>query len=327
MLASPTGGRRRPPPRDARLHLANQTEDELREMRLRLPRDLQYLSVARGAQRVRQAQVCDDREPHDAHLPVYRHYVLCDHRHAHDVAAYHPQEPVLGRRLEVRPRDADEHALAQADLLLERDLLRELDVLAVVRLRHVREARPELVVVGADEGIVARQVDLVHETDDVALVVQRVHSAGRAGEDELLRPERAKHPDREGHLLHRVALVVVDAAVHERHAPSPDLAEHELAGVPLHPGLGEVRDVAERYARDLLHVAREVAEAASEHDGDLGLEVGLLPYERYGLVYLLGQREDLGHVSSCSSWAPRRASVARRLQGARACYCSLEAIS
>ena len=60
--------------------------------------------------------------------------VLCCHRHTHDVSAYALEESILGRGLEIRAGDSDEHALPESDLLLESDVLGQSNVVPVVGL-------------------------------------------------------------------------------------------------------------------------------------------------------------------------------------------------
>ena len=96
----------------------------------------------------------------------------------------------------------------------EGDVEGEFLQLAVVGLDQVGEAGAEAVVVGADQGVDAQQVDVVLDDDQVALVVQRVQPAGGVGDDQGRAAQLLHHPDREGDLGGGVALVEVEPAFH-----------------------------------------------------------------------------------------------------------------
>src|SRR5262249_10322086 len=85
-----------------------------------------------------------------------------------------------------------------------------------------------------------------------------------------------------------VALVVVDATLHDRDRLARELPEVELAGVALDGRHREVRDVAVRDHRLDLEALRELAEPGAEDDADLGLNARLLLHRGRGFL-------DLGH--------------------------------
>ena len=131
-----------------------------------------------------------------------------------DIRAKAAQEPVLRTRFEVRACHGDVDALAQRQLLVQRDGARDFPEPGVVRHRHVRKAGAEAVVVRPDERAVAEQVDVVGNEHEVARPPQRVHPPAGVGHDEHLRPERAQDAHREGHPAKGVALVAMEAALH-----------------------------------------------------------------------------------------------------------------
>ena len=63
-------------------------------------------------------------------------------------------------------------------------LQRQILKLPIVRLDQVGKSGAEPVVVGADQGVQAHQVDVVLDDDQVALVEQRIQPAGGVGDDQ-----------------------------------------------------------------------------------------------------------------------------------------------
>ena len=106
-------------------------------------------------------------------------------------------------------------AAVAGEVFLASDFEAGFDQLAVVRLRHVGEARAEAVVVDADERVVAHEVDVVVDDHDVAAWYMRVHAAARRWRRSAVSQPSA-FMTRTGSviLLERVAFVEVEAAFH-----------------------------------------------------------------------------------------------------------------
>ncbi len=85
------------------------------------------------------------------------------------------------------------------------------------------------VVIGADQRIVAQQVDVIAEQNQITRIPERVHPAAGVGDNQGRCPERAHHPDGKGHLSEAVALVPVKAALHGHHRALPQAAEQQPA--------------------------------------------------------------------------------------------------
>ena len=162
--------------------------------------------------------------------------------HADDVGPDHPQEAILGPRLQVRPRHGDEHALVGDDVLAAGDFEGPLDQLLVVGLAHVGEARAEAVVVDADQRVVAQQVDVVVDQHDVAALVVRVHAAAGVADDEQLRAQGLHHAHGQRDLLERIALVHVEAAFHRHDGQAGELAADQPAAMAGGRAAREVRN-------------------------------------------------------------------------------------
>jgi hypothetical protein len=88
----------------------------------------------------------------DAHVP--RHDRLGHGGHPDRVGAHDAEGADLGRRLVARPRDRDVDAFLQMRIVAAAALARTLAQARRVGHRHVREARPEALVVGPTSGLV-----------------------------------------------------------------------------------------------------------------------------------------------------------------------------
>jgi len=100
-----------------------------------------------------------------------------------------------------------------------------------------------------------------------------VDAAGGVGDDEGFAADEAEDAGREGDLGEGVALVGVDAALHDGYRDAGDDPEDEVAGVAFDGGAGEVRDLGVGDARGGADVSGEVAEAGAEDDADAGGEI------------------------------------------------------
>jgi len=87
----------------------------------------------------------------------------------------------------------------------------------IVRTRHIGEARPQIIVIGADQRIAVHQVDVVFNDNDIALAVERIQAAASVGYDEDIGPEGAHHANGKRDLAMRVALVGMETSFHGDH--------------------------------------------------------------------------------------------------------------
>ena len=144
--------------------------------------------------------------------------------------------------------------------------------------------RPKRSSFGADQRVVAHQVDVIVDHHQRAARAVRRNAAGGVGQDDARHAEPSQRAHREGHGLHVVAFVVMDAARQRQHALARDGAADQLAGVADHARRRPVRNVAVRNGERAAEVIREVAEARSEHDGDVRAAALVLaqPLGRFG---------------------------------------------
>src|SRR5207248_2304769 len=129
--------------------------------------------------------VGDDGKAHDLHLAVHADDHFRHRAHADHVGPDAAEEAILRSRLQVRPGYGDEHAFLQWDLLLERYALGESHQLAAIGFAHIGKAVAEAVVVGANERVVAEQVDVIFDQHDVAARPLRIHAAAGIADDQV----------------------------------------------------------------------------------------------------------------------------------------------
>jgi hypothetical protein len=143
---------------------------------------------------------------------------------------------------------------------------RPVDEGVAVRLAHIGEPRPETVVIDADQGIGAQQIDVVLDQHDVAGPVIGVHAAAGIAHDEQLRPQGPHHPHRQRDDLERIALVHMEAALHGDDRKPRELAAHETAAVARGRAPREVRDLLVLEGGLLLDVLDEAPQAGAQDD-------------------------------------------------------------
>ena len=152
---------------------AARTREELAQERgepgLRLGSDLEHLLVTELPVHDARGHVRHDRDPEaaDPHVPSRDH--LRNRGHSREVAADRAHEADLRRRLELRPEPGRVHALADLDAragaAASRAAARSSGSYAS---RHVREARPERVVVRPDERRRPLQVHVVGDEHELS---------------------------------------------------------------------------------------------------------------------------------------------------------------
>ena len=88
--------------------------------------------------------------------------------------------------------------------------------------------------------MLGEEIDVVGDDHQVAYMEMFVHAARGIGYEEGFDTQFVHHTYGEGHLLHGVAFVIVEAPLHGHDVHAAELAEDELAGVPFYGGDGEV---------------------------------------------------------------------------------------
>lgn len=223
-------------------HLAH----DLRHLGFRAVGSLLHFLMADLYRRLKAAQVGDDAHAKDLDAAVTRHYHLRNGRHAYRITTQEMIHPILRRRLEGRTLYAHIDTMLQGDALLLGDSVGESDQLMVVSLVHIGEARTCREVL-TTQRMFGEEVDMVGDDHHVADMELRVHTAGGVADEERLDTQLIHHPLGEGNLLHRVALIEMETAVHGNDVHATELSEDELAGMSLH---GRHREVGNILVRD-----------------------------------------------------------------------------
>ena len=216
-------------------HLAHQLGHD----GLRFVGGLLHLFMAHLDGDVEAAKVGDDAHAEDADAAMVSHDDFGHGAHAYGVAAQCSVHLILCGGLEGGALHAHVHAILQADAPLACYLSCQTDEVQVVGLVHVGESRAGGEVLAAQR-VLGEEVDVVGDDHQVANLETGVHASCGVGYEECLDAQLVHHAHGEGHLLHRVALVVVEAALHGHDVYAAQLAEDELATVPLYGGDGEV---------------------------------------------------------------------------------------
>ena len=91
--------------------------------------------------------------------------------------------------------------------------------------------------------MLGEEVDMVGNHHQVANLESRIHATGSDRDEERLDAQFVHHANGEGHLLHVVALVVVETALHSHDVHTAKLAEDQCSGVSLNGRNGEVGNI------------------------------------------------------------------------------------
>ena len=235
---------------------------------------------------------------------MYRDDDLGNGGHAHHIRADRAKKAVLGGGLQVGPGDRDIDSFSQHDAELQGRLPRDFAQTGIVGRGHIGKAGSHLVVVGPHQRIVPEQVDVIGDQDQVAGPPERIHPAAGVGDDERRRSQGAQYPHREGDLLHGVAFVPVEAALHRHHLPATQLSEQQPSRVSLDRGK---RETGNSFVPDFalyLDLARQAAETGPENHGNFGTELGLQSHRIDGPGDI--GRERRGHADPPPGAVPSR---------------------
>ena len=193
--------------------------------------------------------VGDEGDAEDFEAHVAGDDGLVDGGHADEVGAEGAEGADLGGGLEAGAEDGEVDAFGEVEALAGGLFDGEGAEARGVGGGHVEETLAgagdggEAGFVGAEGGVGSGEVDVVGDGDERALLVAGVDAAGGVGDDEGFAAEEAEDAGGEGDLGEGVALVGVDAALHDGDGDAGDGAEDEVAGVAFDGGAGEVGDL------------------------------------------------------------------------------------
>jgi hypothetical protein len=211
-------------------------------------------------------------EDFEAHVTGYDD--LVDGGHADEVGAEGAEGADLGWGLEAGAEDGEVDAFGEEKLLSGCLLDGEGAEFEAVGVAHVEEAlacagdHGEAGLVGAEGGVGSGEVDVVGDGDERALLQVGADASCCVGDDEGLAAEETEDAGGEGDLGDGIALIGVDAALHDGYCDPSDCAQDEVAGVTHDGRPWEVWDVGIGDARGVFDVGGEVPKAGAEDDAD-----------------------------------------------------------
>ena len=140
---------------------------------------------------------------------------------------------------------ADIHAVLHGDAFFTGDVIGHLDQQGIIGLMHIRETRTCGEVL-TTKRMLWEEVDMVGDHHQVADIEFRVHTTCGIRYEEGLDAQFVHHTYGEGDLLHRVALIEVEASLHGKDVHTAQLAEDQFAAMSFNSRDGEVGDVSIR---------------------------------------------------------------------------------
>ena len=96
---------------------------------------------------------------------------------------------------------------------------------------------------GPSERILSGEIDVVGDEDELAGGQVGADAPGGVGDDQRPYAEAGEHPDGVDDVAWRIALIGVDASLHDGERRAGEGAEDEPAGVAFDGGTREVRDL------------------------------------------------------------------------------------
>ena len=119
---------------------------------------------------------------------------------------------------------------------------------------------------------------MVADDHEVAHVEVFVDAAGGVGQEQDLGAHETHQTGGQQDILNGIALVIVDAALHDDHLDLAEIAEDETAPVACDGGNGEAFDVVVVYGGHGLDLIGQSTQAGAEDQSDVGNKIGLFAH-------------------------------------------------
>ena len=228
------------------LRTYNHLTHNLSHDRLSLIGSLLYLLMRYLNGVVEATQVSDNRDTKGADAAVVSHDNLRYGTHTYGVAAQDAIHLIFCGSLEGGTLHTHIDAILQADLLLACNLAGQFDKRLVVGLVHIWEAGTSGEVLSA-QWMLWEEIDMVSDHHQVTNLETWVHAASCIRDEEGLDAQLIHHTYREGYLLHRISLIVVEAAFHSHDIHTAKLTKDKFAAMTFYRRNGEVGYVTVGY--------------------------------------------------------------------------------
>ena len=144
---------------------------------------------------------------------------------------------------------------------------------------------------------------MVGDEHEIARAEAFVHAAGGVGQKKNFRAEHCHQARGQEDILGGVALVKVDAALHDDDLDVAEGAEHKAPAMPGDGGDGEALDIGIVHGGDRVDLVCQCAESGAEDQCHLRHKVGLFPHtgETF-LQFLIGFGHGVPPVLFYSEW-------------------------
>ena len=215
------------------------------------------------------SEVGDDAHAEATDAALVGHNDFGNGAHAHGIGSPTRKHAVLGGRLVGRALRGKIDAVLHLDAVAGSYFVRPGDKLLAVGLAHVGEAGAGRYI-RTVQRVLGHVVDVVGDYHQVAYLEVRVRSARRIADEESLDAQLVHDADRERHLLHRVAFVVMESALHRHDVLAAKASEDEFAGMAFDGGDREVGNLVVGDGQQSLNVLSHLPKAGAKHNGCLG---------------------------------------------------------
>ncbi|MPN40906.1 hypothetical protein SDC9_188446 [bioreactor metagenome] len=136
----------------------------------------------------------------------------------------------------------------------------------IEHIGHVRKARAEFFQIGAHKGVVQGKLNIIPDKHQLAARKIQVHAAGCIGNDEGFNSQQAGHPHRIGNLLHGMAFINMEAALHHEDAFTAQKPGHEPARMAHRRTFFKMGDLPIGNVDGGLHLLGQAAQAAAQDE-------------------------------------------------------------
>ena len=191
---------------------------------------------------VETAEIGDDRDTEGADATMVGHNHFGHSGHADGIATHDPIHLIFRRGLEGRTLYAHIHAMLNRDALLAGDIEGQLDQQRIISAVHVGKARTRGEVL-TTKRMLGEEINVIGDDHQIADIELRVHAASGIRHKESLDAQFVHDTHGEGYLLHRVALVVMEAPLHGQNIHATQFAEDQFSAMSLNGRDREIRNV------------------------------------------------------------------------------------
>ena len=195
-------------------------------------------------------------------------------RHTYRIRTQDTKHLVFRRSFKRRPLRADVHTVLHLDTLFCCNCIRLADKLFIVRLAHVREARA-IRNIPAVQRMFGEEIDVIGDNHQVADFKIGIRTAAGIRNKQGLDTQFPHYTYREGHFLHGISLIEVEASLHGHNILITQLAENQFAAVSLYRRNGEVGNILILYFILLGNLTCKAAKSGSEDNCCLRMRVHL----------------------------------------------------